>query len=386
MTRIIEFLIAAAMVVVLFLVIALFLPAKRVLTYSIETNRPANTVYDVVNGFHHFRDWNPLLSYDQKMKVDISPDKGKIGSTLKYDSSKQVVGAGTWTLSAQEPGKKVVYKLETNSIGSNKTMAITIEPVVAKSKNITVNTKNLRVTQQYTVDYGWNLFGRYAGMYVNRNVGDEMKSGLQKLNALLVSIPKYDYSLHSESFNISEVPAQNVLVVPTEAKRANNEVILAMNNQMGWVKKVMAANGLVSAGPMRIVTTEYTSAAYAFDIVVPVRKAGGSTPATETPAAPVEGEAAAEVPVAPAPAVAATEKLNIKVEGPVKAEFYPAIKTVNTKFTGSALSLVMVRDMVRAYALANGYVPTDRAFDEYLNEIDVQNDVNSQYIVYWPIK
>lgn len=383
MTRFIEFLIAAAMVVVLFLVIALFLPAKRVLTYSIETNRPANTVYDVVNGFHHFRDWNPLLSYDSKMKVDISPDPKALGATLKYDSSKKVVGAGTWTLAEQEPGKKVLYKLETNSIGSNKTMAITIEPVVAKSKNITVNTKNLRVTQQYTVDYGWNLFGRYAGMYVNRNVGDEMKTGLQKLNAVLVSIPKFDYSLHSEPFVIGEVPAQNVLVVPTEAKRANDEVILAMNNQMGWVKKVMDANGLVSAGPMRIVTTEYTSAAYAFDIVVPVRKAGGA--ASETPAV-AEGDAAAALPAAPAPVVAATEKLNIKVEGPVKSEFYPAVKTVSTKFTGSALSLVMVRDMVRAYALANGYTPTDRAFDEYLGSIDTQNESTSQYIVHWPIK
>ncbi|HNV84357.1 MAG TPA: SRPBCC family protein [Arenimonas sp.] len=381
MTRIIEFLIAAAMVVVLFLVIALFLPAKRVVWHEIETNRPANTVYDVVNGFHHFKEWNPLLSYDNKMKVDISADPKAQGATLKYDSSKKVVGAGSWTLAEQDPGKKVVYKLQTNSIGSNKTMVFTIEPVVAKSKNITVNTKNLRVTQTYTVDYGWNLFGRYAGMYVNRNVGDEMKAGLQKLNALLVSIPKYDYSTHTEPFNLVEVPAQNVLVVPTEAKRANNEVVVAMTNQMGWVKKVMDANGLVSAGPMRIVTTEYSSSAYAFDIVVPVRKAGSASAAT--PAA-TEGEAPAEA--APAPVVAATEKLDIRVEGPVKADFYPAIKAVTTDYTGSAQSLVMVRDMVRAYAVANGYTPTDRAFDEYLGTVDKQNEIDSKFKVYWPVK
>jgi hypothetical protein len=381
MTRLIEFLIAAAMVVVLFLVIALFLPAKRVLTYSIETNRPANTVYDVVNGFHHFKSWNPLLSYDNKMKVDISVDSKAIGSTLKYNSSKAVVGAGTWTLAEQDPGKKVLYKLDTNSVGSNKTMAITIEPVVAKSKNVTVNTKNLRVTQQYTVDYGWNLFGRYAGMYVNRNVGDEMKTGLQKLNTLLVSIPKYDYSAHTEAFTLAEVPAQNVLVVPTEAKRANNEVVLAMTNQMSWVKKVMDANGLVSAGPMRIVTTEYTSSAYSFDIVVPVRKTGSAT-AAAAPAA--EGDTAA--PVAPAPVEAATEKLNIRVEGPVKAEFYPAVKTISTTYTGAAQSLVMVRDMVRAYAVANGYTPTDRAFDEYLGGVETQNEIDSKFKSYWPVK
>ncbi len=383
MTRLIEFLIAAAMVVVLFLVIALFLPAKRVVWHAIETNRPANTVYDVVNGFHHFSNWNPLRSYDNKMKVDVSTDPKALGATLKYDSAKSNVGAGTWTLAEQDPGKKVVYKLTSNSIGSNKTMVFTIEPVVAKSKNITVNTKNLKVTQTYTVDYGWNLFGRFAGMYVNRNVGDEMKIGLQKLSALLINIPKYDYSAHTEPFNIGEVPAQNVLVVPTEAKRANNEVVLAMTNQMGWVKKVMDANGLVSAGPMRIVTTEYTSSAYSFDIVVPVRKAGGAPAVAATPAA-VEGAPAAEP--APAPVVAATEKLDIRVEGPVKAAFYPAVKTVSTSYTGSAQSLVMVRDMVRAYAVANGYTPTDRAFDEYLGGVDTQNEIDSQFKVYWPIK
>jgi len=382
MTRLIEFLIAAAMVVVLFLVIALFLPAKRVVWHDIETNRPANTVYDVVNGFHHFKDWNPLLNYDSKMKVDFSEDKKALGATLTYDSSKSMIGSGKWTLAEQDPGKKVVYKLESSSIGSNKTMVFTIEPVVAKSKNVTVNTKNLRVTQTYTVDYGWNLFGRFAGMYVNRNVGDEMKSGLQKLNALLITIPKYDYSLHTEPFTVSEVPAQNVLVVPTEAKRANNEVIVAMTNQMGWVKKVMDANGLVSAGPMRIVTTEYTSSAYSFDIVVPVRKAS-SVATVKTPAA---AEGGAPVETAPEPVVAATEKLDIRVEGPVKAEFYPAIKTINTGYTGSAQSLVMVRDMVRAYAVANGYVPTDRAFEEYLGSVDSQNEIDSQFKVYWPIK
>jgi hypothetical protein len=170
-------------------------------------------------------------------------------------------------------------------------------------------------------------------------------------------------------------------VVPTEAKRANNEVVLAMTNQMSWVKKVMDANGLVSAGPMRIVTTEYTSSAYSFDIVVPVRKIGSAT-AAAAPAA--EGDTAA--PVAPAPVEAATEKLNIRVEGPVKAEFYPAVKTISTTYTGAAQSLVMVRDMVRAYAVANGYTPTDRAFDEYLGGVETQNEIDSKFKSYWPVK
>jgi Polyketide cyclase / dehydrase and lipid transport len=368
MTRLIEFLIAAAIVVVLFLVIGLFLPGKRVVSHDFETNRPVATAYDVVNGFHHFKEWSPLLSYDNQMKVDYSADKRAKGATLKYDSSKSVVGQGAWTLAEQVPTSKVVYKVENNSVGSDKTMTFTIEPVVAKNKNITVNTKSIKVTQTYSVDYGWNIFGRFAGLYVNRNVGDEMKSGLKRLNSYLASIPKFDYSVHNQPFNVVDLPAQNALIVPTEAKRSENGVQVAMTNQMGWVKKVMDANGLVNAGPMRIVTTDFSTGAYSFDIVVPVRKAGS--------AAPAEGAAP----------VADSEKLNVKLDGPVKSGMTPAVKAVTTDFTGSALQLAFVRDMLRAWAMAQGYETTDRAFEQYMIPIDQQNEPESKFKVYWPIK
>jgi Polyketide cyclase / dehydrase and lipid transport len=368
MTRLIEFLIAAAIVVVLFLVIGLFLPGKRVITHSIETNRPVATAYDTVNGFHHFKEWNPLLSYDNKMKVDYSADKRVKGATMSYDSTKSVVGKGAWTLSEQVPGSKVVYTLANNSVGSNKNMTFLVEPVVAKNKNITVNTKNIKITQTYTVDYGWNVFGRFAGLYVNRNVGDEMKSGLKRLNTYLISVPKFDYALHTADFNIVNLPAQNALIVPTEAKRSENGVQIAMTNQMGWVKKVMDANGLVNAGPMRIVTTDFSSGSYSFDIVVPVRKASS--------AAPAEG----------AEPAGDTEKLSIKVEGPVKADMVPAVKAAATEFTGSAGQLAFVRDMLRAWTMTNGYEPVDRAFEQYMVPVAQQNEPESKFKVYWPIK
>ena len=64
MTRFIEFLISLLIVVVVFVVIGLFLPSKRIYSYSIETNRPMSTVSDLFNGFSRFKDWNPLLRYD----------------------------------------------------------------------------------------------------------------------------------------------------------------------------------------------------------------------------------------------------------------------------------------------------------------------------------
>src|SRR3546814_3846974 len=47
-----------------------------------------------------------------------------------------------------------------------------------------------------------------------------------------------------------------------------------MKSNMEWIKRTMAANDLVAAGPMRIISTELGRENYTFDIAQPVRKAG----------------------------------------------------------------------------------------------------------------
>src|SRR3546814_8237552 len=53
--------------------------------------------------------------------------------------------------------------------------------------------RNVQITQTYDVEYGWNLIGRYAGLYVSRHVGDDMKLGLSRLSNMLASVPNIDY-------------------------------------------------------------------------------------------------------------------------------------------------------------------------------------------------
>src|SRR3546814_5746697 len=57
-----------------------------------------------------------------------------------------------------------------------------------------------------------------------------------------------------------------------------------MKSNMEWIKRTMAANDLVAAGPMRIISTELGRENDTFDIAQPVRKAGSGD----------DGEAAAK--------------------------------------------------------------------------------------------
>src|SRR4249919_1664294 len=313
MTRFIEFMISLLIVIALFLVIGLFLPSKRNFVYSIETNRPMATVNDLLNGFSRFKDWNPLVHYDPRMTTEISGPVIGPGAKFSYHSQQRLIGDGSWTVSEVVPGRKIVYKIDNNSRGSNKTMTFEFERTGQRNQNV-------KITQEYRVNYGWDLLGRYAGLYVSRNVGDDIKRGLDRFSNFLATIPKFDYGNHPGEFAFVDLPAQDLLFVTTGAKRDNDAIATQMTVQLSWIKKVMDSNGLVAAGPLRIVTNEFTGTSYGFDVTMPVRKGSGApAPAeaeTDAPAADTSAVAAsAAADMAPVPAGA---PLDVKLEGPVK--------------------------------------------------------------------
>ncbi|HEX3141285.1 MAG TPA: SRPBCC family protein [Rhizobacter sp.] len=355
MVRFIEFVISLLIVVALFVVIALFLPSRRIYTYSIETNRPMSTVYDLFDGFSRFKDWNPLLRYDKNARTQITgPAMGK-GAKFSYTSRDRIIGQGSWEIVDAVPGRMIKYRLTGPTRGADKTMTV-------KFERTGQNNRNVKITQEYRVNYGWDLLGRYAGLYVNRNIGDDVKRGLDKFSTLLATIPKFDYSQHSGEFSFVDMPMQDALVVSTAAKRSNDEIEIQMTNQKSWIDKVMAANGLVADGPMRIVTTEFTSDTYAFDVVQPVRKADAP-----------EGQPAGE-------------KMNLSMEGPVSYVQLPARHLASTTFTGPAPGLPRIRDVLRAWAMTHGADTDDRPFEEYLSGIEAMRNDDAQFKVYWPLR
>ena len=355
MTRFIEFLISLLIVVAVFVVIGLFLPSKRLYSYSIETNRPMSTVNDLFNGFSRFRDWNPLLRYDKRAKTEITGPASGVGAKFNYHSKDKIIGDGSWEIIESIPGEKVKYRMVGPLRGNEKSMTFRLERTGQRNQNV-------KITQEFRVNYGWDLIGRYAGLYVNRNVGDDVKRGLDKFSALLATIPKFDYSQHAGEFGIVELPLQDVLLVTTTAKRSNDEIAIAMENQVSWINKVIAANGLVADGPLRIVTTEFTSDTYAFDVVQPVRRA-------DAPAG-----------------VAAGDKMSLNMEGPVSYAQIPARRVATTTYTGPSPGLPRVRDLLRAWAMTHGSDTQDRPYEEYLSGVAKMLDEDAQFKVYWPLK
>jgi hypothetical protein len=386
MTRLLEILISLAIVVALFLLVALVLPSHRHLEKQVETNRKMTIVYDTVNSLRRFSDWNPLVLRDPKMQLQFSGPASGVGARMDYASDKPQLGQGSWEITATQPRQSVTYAIVNPQRGHDKTTTFSLKPTGRGGRNV-------EITQSYDVDYGWDLMGRYAGLYVSRHVGDDMSLGLERLSNMLAQVPNTDYAVQGSKLaglSFVEMPAEDLLVVNAGSIERNNlKIQEAMRADLEWIKRSMDANGLVAAGPTRIVSHELARETYTFDVVVPVRRKADAAPAADA-AAPAADGAQPTAPVAPvrATVVAASgEPMNgLKLLGPVKYERSEAGRYATATYVGYMAELETVRNALRAWTLTQGEELTGLPFEIYKNGIDQAFTANGRYDVYWALK
>jgi hypothetical protein len=390
MTRLLEILISLAIVVALFLLVALVLPSHRHLENKVETNRKLTIVYDTVDSLRRFTDWNPLVLRDPRIKLQFSGPASGVGARMDYSSDKPQIGDGSWEIIANEPRSSVTYAVVNPQHGHDKTMVFTLRPTGRAGRNV-------EITQSYDVDYGWDLIGRYAGLYVSGHVGDDMKLGLQRLTNMLAQVPNTDYAVQGSrlaGLSFVDLPAEDLLVVNAGSIERNNlKIQQAMRADMEWIHRSMDANGLVAAGPMRIASTELGRENYTFDVIQPVRRKGAAAPADTADASAASvadggNGAAPATATARATVVAASGEpmSGLKLLGPVKYLRSEAGHYATATYVGYMAELETVRNALRAWTLTQGEEPTGVPFEVYKNGIDQAFTANGQYDVYWMVK
>jgi len=357
MTRLIELLISLAIVAALFVGIGVVLPDSRHLSNSVETNRKTTIVFDTLNSLRRFDDWNPLVMKDPAMQVKLSGPEAGVGARLDYSSQEDGLGDGSWEIVKSVPGESVGYALTDIEPGNNKRTEFVLKKTGKGGRNI-------QITQRYDVDYGWNLIGRYAGLYVSSSVGEDMKLGLSRLSNMLATVPNYDYAELSKDDpslapKLVDRPAENLLLVTAVVPRDNAKVQAQMQGNIEWINKVVAANGLEKVGPVRIITNEFGAESYSFDVAQAVRKVGATGPASA---------------------------LSVNLQGPVTVLFNEPAKLASVPFKGHMANLPRMRDAIRGWALTRGYETVERPYESWNTGIDAGFTDQGQFDLYWAVK
>lgn len=351
-----ELLISVAIVAVFFLLVGIVLPSHRHLSETIDTNRKATLVFDTINSFGRWKDWNAVTAHDPRAQLKISGPASGVGAQLDYAGDSEV-GKGSWKITGSQTNQQVDFAIANGDMGSNKKSTISIKP--DKSE------KNTTIIQTYDVDYGFNLLGRYAGLYAGSYAGEDMKVNLRRLTGLLAEVPNIPYDQLTPPLTgtkFTELPASDVITI-NSGTVINDfaHVYDSVKNNYQWLKRVMDANGLEPAGPFYLVTEDINIANYGYNLVQPVKKKG---------------------------ATATTGLTGVALQGTVKFATIPARKAVMTSISSADYNtLQLTRDALRGWALVHGYQIADKSFEVYKDGVDKSFTAGSaSFDVYWPVK
>jgi hypothetical protein len=350
MTRLLEILVALAIVFVMAVVVGIALPSHRHVERSVVVSSPARQIYDVINGFRTFPSWTALRAYDRNVRMTTAGAPFGPGAELDWTSTDDRIGNGSLKVAATpapQQDKQVTWDLNNNWRGENKHFTIDIDPAA--------NGKTSKVTMGYDVDYGFDLIARYSGMYLQGGPATQIQYQLTSLQAMLATFPTVDYK--DQDVQLKDIEAKPIVYVSTTAKRNLDDVADATDKAVGLLQAQIKKDKLNVTGPRITVTTNWGDENYDFDVALPVDHQA-TTPTD-----------------------------------PVKTGNSYAGKALVTSFTGSPAQLPVMRLVLKAYAYTHGYLFDEssegngRFYDE-LTATDATKAATDQqtFTVYLPVQ
>jgi hypothetical protein len=176
---IIYILIAIAVLVVGFLVMAAMQPNDFRITRSLAMTAAAADVFPHVNDFHKCDAWSPWAKLDPAMKQTFAGAPAGAGAIYSWDGNKQV-GSGRMTILDSLPSERVRIKLEfMRPFACTHTAEFTFKP----EGDLTLVTWSMFGTKTFM----FKAFGLIMSM--DKMLGGEFEKGLAKMKVAAEGIP-----------------------------------------------------------------------------------------------------------------------------------------------------------------------------------------------------
>ncbi|MCB9208428.1 MAG: SRPBCC family protein [Ignavibacteriales bacterium] len=163
-------------IIILFLVVALFLPTEYRVERSIEINKPQVEVYNYVADFNNFQAWNPWSPMEPGHKFEVTGDSAVVGQ--KYYWEGEIIGSGQMIFTEFQPYKLIKSDIEfmTPQQGVG-----VVDWTFSNEGNSTKVTWGMTGKADYPV-------GRYFGLMMDSFLGKNFEDGVKVLKEKVESI------------------------------------------------------------------------------------------------------------------------------------------------------------------------------------------------------
>ncbi|MCP4046262.1 MAG: hypothetical protein GY732_09760 [Gammaproteobacteria bacterium] len=246
-----------------FVVTGYLLPKQVHVERSISINRPANMMFELLNGYRYYSEWSPWVERDPQAEFIVSgPDTG-VGARLSWIGDPQLVGSGWQEIVASNPYEEIDIKLDFDAQG----IADTGFKLVSQG-----DATQLTWFFDSDLTKGVNLIdsflARYFGLLFDRWVGGDYERGLANLKQYAESLDISEFSqIEIERVNVL---SQDILFVTSGNRQEPVDVARAMAAAYAEISAFMNANGIKMTGQPMAITRARQEGGYQFDAAIPV--------------------------------------------------------------------------------------------------------------------
>lgn len=305
--------------------VAYFLPSSSHVERSIVIQRPASEVFAVLNSYRRFNEWSPWAAKDPNAKYTISGPASGVGAMMSWQGDPKTVGSGSQKIVESNPDSSITTALNFGDMGQAKARFLLTPMDNATKVEWTLDSSlPLAPDRQFI----WDVVGRYMGLFMDRMVGPDYELGLAKLKTLVETFPAAD--IRGISGEPTTLSARKIYYISGSADSSTAKAVLtdAYTRLQDFIK----ASGVSMQGAPLTITSEYTPSNWKFDAALPV------------------------------------DRNDVAPSGDIKAGTTYAGKAVSFIHTGPYETMSDTINKAFAWLAVQGYKPTDRVIEEYVND------------------
>ncbi len=245
----------------LFIAGGLYLSPTAHVERTIVINRPASTLFTLLNGYRSFSAWSPWAARDPGMTYEFSGPESGVGAQLDWQDDPRLVGSGWQKIVRSEPHSLIEMQLDFEQQGEA-LARFEFQSLGEKTRVRWVFDSDLAAGENFLT----GILNRYFGLLFDRWVGSDYELGLANLKVLAESVPNADFSgLEVETVVVEPI---EVLFVTTQSFDGLNDVDTA-EAYLEIMTFIQTSRLEIASQPMAI-TRSLGGTGFAVDAAIPI--------------------------------------------------------------------------------------------------------------------
>ncbi len=248
---------------IVFLLGGMLLPRYVHVERSIEIERPASTVFVLLNGYGMFTSWSPWAARDPDAVYEYSGPASGVGARMNWSGDPRLVGNGWQEITGSEPYSMVRTHLDFDQQGQADAYF-----------QISEAGSGVHLTWGFDTDllegqgFMGGILAKYFGLFFDQWIGSDYEQGLANLKVFAESLPGEDFSdLNVETL---DVEALNILYISSGVGQNPGGIADMLDAAYKELSAFIQENELETNGGRMAITRAWDEEGYRFDAAIPV--------------------------------------------------------------------------------------------------------------------